>query len=63
MTETLGDLDGTEKKQLRGDFAFSVALGADAAVTDRIAIKAKAGILPFAGGVDGLVSIGVLYKF
>lgn len=63
MTETLEDLDGTEKKQLRGDFAFSVALGADAAVTHRIAIKAKAGILPFAGGVDGLVSIGVLYKF
>jgi opacity protein-like surface antigen len=63
MTETLEDLDGTEKKQVRGDFAFSAALGADAAVTDRISIKAKAGILPFAGGVDGLISIGVMYKF
>ncbi len=63
MTETLGDLVGNETKRVRGDFAFSVALGADASVTDRIAIKARAGILPFAGGVDSLLSVGVLYKF
>ncbi len=63
MTETLGDLGGTELKLVRGDLSFSAVLGADAAVSNRISVKAKAGILPYAGGVDGLVSIGVLYKF
>lgn len=63
MTETLGDLGGTESKRVRGDFSFSASLGADAAVTDRVVVKAKAGILPFAGGVDGLFSVGIMYKF
>ncbi len=63
MSETLEDLRGAEKKRVRGDLQLSFALGADAAVTDRIVIEAKAGILPYAGGVDGLASLGVLYKF
>lgn len=63
MTETLADLSGTELKLVRGDLSFCAALGADATVTDRISVKAKAGIMPYAGGVDGLLSIGILYKF
>jgi len=63
MTETLADLSGRETRRVRGDVSFSVALGADATVSDRIAVRAKAGILPYAGGVDGLVAVGVLYKF
>ncbi|MGE5742263.1 MAG: hypothetical protein ACM32H_09470, partial [Candidatus Aminicenantes bacterium RBG_16_66_30] len=63
MSETLGDLAGRETKRVGGDFAFSAALGADASVTDRIALKVLAGILPFAGGTDGLLSVGILYKF
>lgn len=63
MTETLGDLVGNETKRVRGDFSFSAVLGADFAATDRIAVRTRAGILPFAGGVDSLLSVGVLYKF
>ena len=63
MTETLGDLVGSQTKHVRGDISFSAVLGADFSVTDRIAVKAKAGILPYAGGVDSLLSVGVLYKF
>lgn len=63
MTETLGDLDGVEKKQVNGDLAFSVSLGADAKVSDRLAVKAKAGFIPYAGGVDALASVGLLYRF
>jgi hypothetical protein len=63
MTETLADLGGTELKLVRGDLSFGAAVGADAAVTGRISVKAKAGIMPYAGGVDGLLSIGILYKF
>jgi len=63
MTETLDDLTGGQTKRVSGDLSFSAALGASARVSDRIAVEAKAGILPFAGGVDSLVSVGILYKF
>jgi hypothetical protein len=63
MTETLGDLAGRQSRSVHGDLEFSVALGADANVTDRIAVKAKAGFLPYAGGVDGVGTIAILYRF
>jgi hypothetical protein len=62
MTETLGDLGGTETKRV-DDLAFSVALGADADLTDRLGLKVKAGLVPYSGGVDGLATVGLLYKF
>jgi hypothetical protein len=62
MTETLGDLGGAETKRV-DDLAFGVALGADADLTDRLGIKVKAGLVPYSGGVDGLVTAGLLYKF
>ncbi|MBN2264994.1 MAG: hypothetical protein JW775_04185 [Candidatus Aminicenantes bacterium] len=61
--ESLGDLAGDETKRLRGDLQFGAGLGADAEVTDRLHIQGKAGILPYAGGVDSLMSLGILYKF
>jgi hypothetical protein len=63
MSEALGDLEAAETKKVKGDFALSIALGADARVTDRITVKAKAGFMPSSGGVDGLVSLGALYGF
>ncbi len=63
MSETLGDLRAAETKKVKGDFALSIALGADARVTDRITVKAKAGFMPSSGGVDGQVSLGALYGF
>ncbi len=63
ITETLADLGGSQGRSVRGDIAFGVALGADAKMTDRIAVNAKAGFIPYSGGVDGTVSLGVLYKF
>ncbi len=63
MTETLGDLQGTEAKHVRGDLSFSAALGADAALADRLVVKAKAGVLPYGGGVDSLLSVGLQYRF
>lgn len=63
MTETLADLGGSQARTVRGDFSFSVAVGAGAALTDRLSLKAKAAVLPFAGGVDGLAAVGIVYKF
>ena len=63
MEETLEDLQGLETKRIKGDFSFSVALGGDARVSDRLTIKAKAGFVPYAGGADALASVGLLYMF
>ncbi len=62
MTETLGDLGGTETKRV-DDLALSVALGADANLSGRLGLEIKAGLVPYSGGVDGLVTVGLLYKF
>jgi hypothetical protein len=63
MEETLEALHGLETKRIKGDLSFSVAVGGDARVSDRLTIKAKAGFAPYAGGADALASIGLLYKF
>lgn len=63
MSETLGELTGVETKHVRGDFALALAAGADVRATDRITVRAKAGIMPASGGADGLFSLGVLYSF
>lgn len=62
MAETLGDLAGRKTKSV-DDLSFSVALGTDASLTKRLDLKARAGLVPYPGGADGLVSIGLLYKF
>ena len=63
MDEALEDLTGRQTRRVPGRFSFSAALGADAALTGRISVRAKAGFRPYSGGVDGLFSAGVLYKF
>ena len=63
MSETLGELAGEEKRKVGGDFAFGAALGADGEVSRRVLVKGKIGIMPFAGGVDTVATVGVLYMF
>lgn len=63
MTETLGDLGGTETKRVGGDLSFSAAAGADVTLSGRLSLRAKAGVLPYPGGMDGLVSAGLAYTF
>jgi len=63
MSETLGELTGVETKKVRGDFALAFAVGADVRATDRIAVRAKAGIMPASGGADALLALSVLYGF
>jgi hypothetical protein len=63
MSETLGELTGAETKHVRGDFALALAAGADVRASDRITVRAKAGIMPASGGADGLLSLSMLYSF
>jgi hypothetical protein len=63
MEETLDDLHGTEKKRVHGDLSISVSLGGDIRLAERLMLRAKAGIVPFAGGVDSLASVGFVFAF
>jgi hypothetical protein len=63
MTEVLGELEGRQRKKVNGDLAMALAVGAEARVTDRIALEGRAGVMPRAGGVDTLFSFGFLYGF
>lgn len=63
MTEILDDLEGQEMKKVNGDFGLAVALGADARVSSRITVKGKVGLMPYSGGMDTVLSFGVLYGF
>jgi hypothetical protein len=62
MTETLADLTGRETKTV-DDLSVGFAAGTDADLGARLALRAKAGLVPYAHGMDGLVSVGLLYKF
>jgi hypothetical protein len=63
MDETLEDLHGTETKRVPGGLSFSASLGGDIKLTERLAIKASAGIVPFDGGLDVLASAGLVFAF
>ena len=63
MSETLADLEGSESKRVGGDLSFSAALGGDVALSGRLKLRAKGGVLPRAGGIDGLLSLGFGYTF
>lgn len=63
MTEVLGEIEGRETKKVSGDLAAELAAGANARVTDRIALEVRIGVLPRAGGADAGFSLGFLYGF
>jgi hypothetical protein len=63
MDEILGDLTGHEAKKLKSKNLLEVTLGADFRVAERLTLRAEAGILPYAGAVDGVASAGFLYRF
>ncbi|MGA2360911.1 MAG: hypothetical protein ABSG73_00470 [Candidatus Aminicenantales bacterium] len=63
LDETLSDLYGQETKKIRGKSLVEISLGADYKVSDRISLRAEAGFLPYAGGIDGTVSAGCLFFF
>lgn len=62
MKETLDDLAGRETKRA-SKLSAGLALGAEAVLSDRISVQARAGIVPRAGGVDGLAAAGLRYTF
>lgn len=63
MDQTLGDLTGAETKRVKADLAFGASLGGEFPLSERLKLSARAGIMPYAGGVDGTASAGFRYRF
>lgn len=63
MDQTLGDLTGAETKRVKAALAFVASLGGEYALSERLTLSARVGIMPYAGGVDGTASAGFRYRF
>jgi hypothetical protein len=63
MTETLGDLSGSQDQSVEGKSVIDIALGAEYEMSPRFTVEGRLGILPYSGGADAVVSFGVLYVF
>ncbi len=63
MSQTLEDLSGQENKKVKGKSLFLAAFGGTFDVSPKLTIHGEAGFLPYAGGVDGAVSLGIFYVF
>lgn len=63
MDQKLDDLQGTETKSVKADFGVGISLGGKYQLSRRITLTAKAGILPYPGGVDSMASAGFHYAF
>jgi hypothetical protein len=61
LDETVEDLKGNEKKEIKGKSRFGLALGADFELSPRLRLKAEAGAYPYKGGIDYSVTIGTLF--
>jgi hypothetical protein len=63
MDQTLDGLQGTETKSVKADFGVGVSLRGEYQLSRHITLTAKAGILPYPGGVDSMASAGFHYAF
>jgi hypothetical protein len=63
MDQTLGDLDGSEKKAVQGKAVLFTALGVFFEISPRWSVVAEAALLPYAGGIDSSLSLGIARVF
>jgi hypothetical protein len=63
MDQTLEELTGSETKRVKADIAIGVSLNGEVAVSERLTLTVRGGILPYPGGVDALGSAGIRYRF
>jgi hypothetical protein len=63
MTETMGDLQGTQVRKLRQKGLLRISLGTNFHVTNQLSLRGEAGIIPAKGGTDLGASLRFLYGF
>jgi hypothetical protein len=63
MTETMGDLQGTQIREIRQKGVVRIALGTTLQVARQFGLRGEAGIVPVKGGTDLSTSLRLLYGF
>jgi hypothetical protein len=63
MDETLEDLVGSETKKIKGKSAIFTAFGASFEISPRLSVVAEAALLPYPGGIDSCLSVGIFRVF
>jgi hypothetical protein len=63
MTETMGDLQGTQVREMRQKGLVRISLGTTFQVTRQFGLRGEAGIVPAKGGTDLSASLKLLYGF
>jgi len=63
MTESMGDLQGTQVREMRQKGLVRISLGTTFQVTRQFGLRGEAGIVPSKGGTDLSASLRLLYGF
>jgi hypothetical protein len=63
VDEALEDLVGSETKKIKGKSAIFTAFGASFEISPRLTVVAEAALLPYPGGIDSCLSIGIFRVF
>jgi hypothetical protein len=63
LEQTVQDLKGSEKKDIKGKSLFALGLGADFDLTSSLRIRAEAGLYPRGSGVDYSFMVRTLLAF
>lgn len=63
MDETIMELEGAEKKDIRGDGFVRVSLGCIWDIAGKLSLRAEAGAVPRKGAADLGASLGLLFAF
>jgi hypothetical protein len=63
MKETVQELEGTEKKDIKGKSQFGLALGTDLELSTGLLIKGEAGYYPYKNNTDFSVMIKTVFSF
>jgi len=63
ITETMGDLQGTQIREIRQKGLVRISLGTTLQVTRQFGLRGEAGIVPVKGGTDLSASLRLLYGF
>jgi hypothetical protein len=61
--ETVQELEGSEKKDIKGKSQFGLGLGADFELSSSLRFRGEAGIYPRSGGIDYSFMIQTLFAF
>jgi hypothetical protein len=63
MTETMGDLQGTQIREIRQKGLVRISLGTTLQVARQFGLRGEAGIVPVKGGTDLSASLRLFYGF